>query len=52
MQSVTLNSGLEMPVLGFGVFQIPPDETERAVTDAPAAGCRAFDTVLGTRSVG
>src|SRR5947209_19532494 len=44
MQTVTLNNGLEMPILGFGVFQIPPEQTEQAVTDALAAGYRKFDT--------
>jgi 2,5-diketo-D-gluconate reductase A len=32
--NVTLNNGVEMPVLGFGVFQIPPEDTERAVATA------------------
>ncbi|MFD3547930.1 aldo/keto reductase [Streptomyces sp. NPDC058655] len=44
MQTVTLNNGVEMPVLGFGVYQIPPEETERAVGDALAAGYRSLDT--------
>jgi 2,5-diketo-D-gluconate reductase A len=44
MQTVTLNNGLEIPILGFGVFQIPPEQTEQAVTDALAAGYRKFDT--------
>ncbi|MFD5065328.1 aldo/keto reductase [Streptomyces sp. NPDC058394] len=44
MQTVTLNNGVEMPILGFGVFQIPPEETEQAVTDALAAGYRLLDT--------
>ncbi|MDX2389196.1 aldo/keto reductase [Streptomyces sp. NPDC054904] len=44
MQNVTLNNGVEMPVLGFGVYQIPPGETERAVSDALAAGYRSLDT--------
>jgi len=44
MQNVTLNNGVEMPVLGFGVFQIPAEETEQAVTDALAAGYRLLDT--------
>ncbi|WP_326761673.1 aldo/keto reductase [Streptomyces phaeochromogenes] len=44
MQTVTLNNGVEMPVLGFGVFQIPLEETEQAVTDALAAGYRLLDT--------
>ena len=41
---VTLNNGVQMPVLGFGVFQIPDDETEKAVTEALAAGYRHIDT--------
>lgn len=44
MQTVTLNNGVQMPVLGFGVFQIPAEETEQAVADALAAGYRKFDT--------
>lgn len=44
MQTVTLYNGIEMPILGFGVFQIPEDETEQAVTDALTAGYRSFDT--------
>lgn len=44
MQTVTLNNGVEMPILGFGVFQIPDEQTEQAVTDALAAGYRKFDT--------
>ncbi|MEU3464718.1 aldo/keto reductase [Streptomyces sp. NPDC006733] len=44
MLSVTLNNGVEMPILGFGVYQIPSDRTERAVSDALAAGYRLLDT--------
>ncbi|MGC2998801.1 aldo/keto reductase [Streptomyces sp. G35A] len=44
MQTVTLNNGVDMPVLGFGVYQVPPEETEQAVTDALAAGYRLLDT--------
>ncbi|WP_217168503.1 aldo/keto reductase [Streptomyces sp. AC512_CC834] len=44
MQNVTLNNGVDMPILGFGVYQIPPDQTEQAVTDALAAGYRLLDT--------
>ena len=44
MRTVTLNNGVEMPILGFGVYQIPPEETEQAVTDALAAGYRHLDT--------
>jgi 2,5-diketo-D-gluconate reductase A len=42
--NVTLNNGVEMPIFGFGVYQIPAEETERAVSDALAAGYRSFDT--------
>lgn len=45
MQYVTLNNGVQMPILGFGVFQVPdPVECERAVSDALAAGYRLIDT--------
>ncbi len=44
MQNVILNNGVEMPILGFGVYQIPDDDTEKAVTDALAAGYRSIDT--------
>jgi 2,5-diketo-D-gluconate reductase A len=42
--NVTLNNGVQMPILGFGVYQIPAEETEKAVTDALAAGYRHIDT--------
>jgi 2,5-diketo-D-gluconate reductase A len=41
---MTLNNGVEMPVLGFGVYQITGEQTEQAVTDALAAGYRSLDT--------
>lgn len=45
MNNVTLNNGLTMPILGFGVFQIPdPAECERAVVDAIGTGYRLIDT--------
>ncbi|MFC9664513.1 aldo/keto reductase [Nocardia sp. NPDC127606] len=44
MQTVTLNNGVVMPILGFGVFQIPDDETERVVTEAIETGYRLIDT--------
>jgi 2,5-diketo-D-gluconate reductase A len=44
MNTVTLNNGVQMPVLGFGAFQIPEDQTEQAVGDALAAGYRSLDT--------
>ncbi|WP_210491650.1 aldo/keto reductase [Patulibacter sp. SYSU D01012] len=42
--TITLKSGIEMPQLGFGVFQVPDDETEAAVTAALQAGYRSIDT--------
>lgn len=44
MNTVTLNNGVEMPILGFGVYQIPDDQTEQAVSDALTAGYRSIDT--------
>ncbi|MYW00253.1 aldo/keto reductase [Streptomyces sp. SID3343] len=44
MHTVTLNNGVDMPILGFGVYQIPPEQTERAVSEALAAGYRLLDT--------
>jgi diketogulonate reductase-like aldo/keto reductase len=44
METVTLNNGLEMPALGLGVFQTPPDETRDAVRSALGAGYRHIDT--------
>jgi 2,5-diketo-D-gluconate reductase A len=41
---VTLNNGVQMPILGFGVFQVPDEQTEQVVTDALAAGYRSIDT--------
>ncbi|WP_120523060.1 aldo/keto reductase [Arthrobacter celericrescens] len=44
MKNVTLNNGVEMPILGFGVFQIPAEETQAAVEAALEAGYRHPDT--------
>jgi len=44
VQTVTLNNGVQMPILGFGVYQIPPEHTEQAVIDALAVGYRHLDT--------
>ncbi|WP_037914232.1 aldo/keto reductase [Actinacidiphila yeochonensis] len=44
MQHVTLNNGVEMPILGFGVYQIPAEQTEQAVSQALAVGYRLLDT--------
>ncbi|WP_261720362.1 aldo/keto reductase [Streptomyces sp. FZ201] len=42
--TVTLNNGVEIPQLGFGVFQVPDAETTAAVTEALRAGYRSVDT--------
>ena len=42
--NVTLNNGVTIPQLGFGVFQVPRDETQRVVEDALEAGYRHIDT--------
>ncbi|MBM7440300.1 aldo/keto reductase [Streptomyces sp. HB132] len=42
--TVTLNNGVTIPQLGFGVFQVPDDETTAAVTGALEAGYRSIDT--------
>ena len=45
MQNVVLNNGVEMPILGFGVFQIPDaEECERSVSEALRTGYRLIDT--------
>jgi 2,5-diketo-D-gluconate reductase A len=41
---IALNNGVEMPALGFGVYQIPAEQTEQTVSDALAAGYRLLDT--------
>lgn len=41
---ITLNNGVELPAIGFGVFQTPPDETRAAVSAALEAGYRHIDT--------
>ena len=44
MQTVKLNNGVEMPILGYGVFLVDPKECERSVTDAIDVGYRMIDT--------
>ncbi|OYX27137.1 MAG: 2,5-diketo-D-gluconic acid reductase [Flavobacteriales bacterium 32-35-8] len=50
MKKITLNNGVEMPILGFGVFQIPDNETEKAVVDAIETGYRLIDTAASYRN--
>ncbi len=44
MQNIRLYNGVEMPILGYGVFQVPPQEAERCVSDALSVGYRLIDT--------
>lgn len=44
MDKIKLSNGVEMPLLGYGVFQVTPQECERCVSDALSAGYRLIDT--------
>lgn len=44
MEYVTLNNGIKMPKLGYGVYQVSNEECERCVLDAISAGYRSIDT--------
>lgn len=44
MKTVKLNNGIEMPILGYGVYQVTPEECERCVLDALSVGYRSVDT--------
>ena len=44
MQYITLNNGVKMPQLGYGVYQVTPSEAERCVSDALSVGYRMIDT--------
>lgn len=44
MEYVTLNNGIKMPVLGYGVYQVSNEECEKCVLDAVSAGYRSIDT--------
>ena len=44
MEYVTLQNGVNMPILGYGVYQVTQDECERCVLDALEVGYRSIDT--------
>ena len=44
METVKLSNGVEMPILGYGVYQVTPEECERCVSDALSVGYRMVDT--------
>lgn len=55
MEYVTLNNGVKMPILGYGVYQVTKEECERCVLDALKVGYRAIDTAqsyFNERAVG
>lgn len=47
MEYIILNNGIKMPVLGYGTFQIPIEDTKRCVLDAISVGYRSIDTAQG-----
>ena len=47
MEYVTLNNGIQMPMVGFGVFEIPTEQTAGCVFDALESGYRLIDTAAG-----
>ncbi len=47
---LTLNNGITIPQLGFGVFQVPPEDTQRIVEEALEAGYRHIDTAAAYRN--
>ena len=44
MKFIELNDGNKMPILGYGVYQIPPEQTQKCVEDAISVGYRSIDT--------
>lgn len=48
--TITLNNGVQIPQLGFGTFQVPPDQTAQAVRTALDAGYRSIDTAAAYRN--
>ena len=50
MKEARLNNGGIMPAIGFGVYQVPANDTERVVTDALEVGYRMIDTAASYRN--
>lgn len=50
MENIILNNGVKMPILGYGVFQVSPNEAERCVSDALEVGYRMIDTAQAYRN--
>ena len=50
METIKLSNGVEMPLLGYGVFLVSPDECERSVSEALKVGYRLIDTAQAYRN--
>ena len=50
METIKLSNGVDMPLLGYGVFLVSPDECERCVSDALSVGYRLIDTAQAYRN--
>ena len=50
MEYVKLNNGVQIPILGYGVYQVNPEECERCVLDAISVGYRSIDTAQAYRN--
>lgn len=50
MKEARLNNGVIMPAIGFGVYQVPANDTEHVVTDALEVGYRMIDTASSYRN--
>lgn len=50
METITLNNGIKMPILGYGVYMVEPSITERCVLDALSVGYRSLDTASTMRT--
>jgi len=46
IENIKLSNGMEMPMQGFGVFQVPAEDTEQVVLNAIETGYRSFDTAF------
>ena len=49
MNTIELNNGIKMPMLGYGVFLVGPQECEHCVSEAIRLGYRLIDTAASTR---
>lgn len=52
METIKLNNGIEMPMIGYGVWQIAPEDCCKYVSEALKAGYRSIDTALAKYLLG